>query len=208
MNSHHRQLYSCPVYRRDPYWVHCCSPFTINPLATLYDPMACSTTNTLMTYSCIVTSLSLNKRLRKPCIILKKCVDELKDWMTANMLSMNDSKTQYLPIVPKSAAWLLDEVNVIRIGDDTVTAARTVRNLGVHFDHQRDMNSQLSHVISACSYHLRNINHISPYLPTTTKERLELTIATLFSITLTPTIYRVFNGCTTRQRGLFCVVPD
>ena len=38
--------------------------------------------------------------------------------------------------------------------------------------------------------------------------RLDLTIATLFSITLPPTIYRVFNGCTTRQRGLFCVVPE
>ena len=103
---------------------------------------------------------------------IEKCVDQLKDWMTANMLSMNDSKTQYLPIVPKSAAWLLDEVNVIRIGDDTVTAATNVRNLGVYFDHHLDMNSQISHVISACSYHLRNINHISRYLPTTTKERV------------------------------------
>ena len=34
------------------------------------------------------------------------------------------------------------------------------------------MNSQTSHVISSCSYHLRNINHISRYLPTTTKERV------------------------------------
>ena len=92
--------------------------------------------------------------------------------MIANLLSMNDSKTQYLPTVPKSAAWLLDEVNVIRIGDDIVTAATTVRNLGVHFDHHLDMNSHTSHVISACSYHLRNINHISRYLPTTTKERV------------------------------------
>ena len=51
-----------------------------------------------------------------------------------------------MPIVPKYAAWLLDEVNVIRIGDDTVTAATTVRNLGVYFDHHLDMNSQISHV--------------------------------------------------------------
>ena len=56
---------------QDPHWVHCCSPFTFNPLATLYDPMACSITNMPMTYSYIVTSLSLNKRLQKPCIILK-----------------------------------------------------------------------------------------------------------------------------------------
>ena len=55
--------------------------------------------------------------------LIEKYVDELKDWMTTNLLSVNDSKTQYLPIVPQSAAWLLDEVNVIRIGDDTVTAA-------------------------------------------------------------------------------------
>ena len=103
---------------------------------------------------------------------IEKCVDELKDWMTANMLSMINSKTQYLPIVPKSAAWLLDEVNVIRIGDNTVTAATTVRNLDVHFDHHLYMNPHISHVISACSYHLRNINHISRYLPTTTKERV------------------------------------
>ena len=73
---------------------------------------------------------------------IEKCVDELKDWMTANLLSINDSKTQYLPIVPKSAARLLDGINVIRIGDNTVTAATTVRNLGVHFDRHLDMNSQ------------------------------------------------------------------
>ena len=60
---------------------------------------------------------------------IEKCVDELKDWMTANLLSMNDSNTQYLPIVLKSAAWLFDEVNVIRVGDDTVTAATTVHHI-------------------------------------------------------------------------------
>ena len=35
-----------------------------------------------------------------------------------------------------------------------------------------DMKSHTSHVISACSYHLRNINHISRYIPPTTKERV------------------------------------
>ena len=164
MNSHHRHLCSCPVYRRDPYWVHCCSPSTFNPLATLYESMACSTTNTPMTYC----HFALTKQaLAEAVHHIEKCVDELKDWMTANLLSMNDSKTQYMPIVPKSAAWLLDEVDVTRIGDDTVTAATTVRNLGVHFDHHLDMNSQISHVISACSYHPRNIN-VVPELTNTT----------------------------------------
>ena len=103
---------------------------------------------------------------------IEKCVDELKEWIATNLLSMNDRKTQYLSIVPTSAAWLLYEVNVIRIGDDSVTAVTTVGNLGVHFYHHLDMNSQISHVISACSYNMRNINHINRYLPTTTKEHV------------------------------------
>ena len=82
---------------------------------------------------------------------IEQCVDELNDWMTANLLSMNDNKTQYVPIVPKYAAWLLDDVILSRICDDTVTAATTVRNIGVHFDHHLDTNSQISHVISASS---------------------------------------------------------
>ena len=35
---------------------------------------------------------------------IEKCVDELKDWMTANLLSMNDSKTQFLPILTTNLA--------------------------------------------------------------------------------------------------------
>ena len=116
---------------------------------------------------------ALNKQaLAEAVHHIEKCVDELKEWMTANLFSMNDRNTQYLPIVPTSAAWTLDEVNVIRIGDDSVTAVTTVGNLGVHFDHHLDMNSQISHVISACSYNMRNINHINRYLPTTTKEHV------------------------------------
>ena len=43
--------------------------FYVQPIGDII--RACSITNTPMTYSYIVTSLSLNKRWRKPCIILK-----------------------------------------------------------------------------------------------------------------------------------------
>ena len=98
-------------------------------------------------------------------------------WMSANSLSMNDSNTQYLPIVPKSIACLVDRVK-IRVGEDIVTAATSVRNLGVYFDRHLDMNSHVSHVISACSFHLRNINHISRYLPKAAQERVVNAIIT------------------------------
>ena len=80
----------------------------------------------------------------------------------------------------------------------------------------RAMNSHISHVINACSYHLRNINHISRCLPTTTKEgvinalitsRLDYCKSRLYN-TSANNIYRVFNGCTMRLLGIFCVVPE
>ena len=48
-------------------------------------------------------------------------------------MCMNDGKTQYLPIVPKSAAALVDG-SVIRVGVSTITASRCVQNLGVFID--------------------------------------------------------------------------
>ena len=76
------------------------------------------------------------------------------------------------------------------------------------YHHHLGMNSQISHTISACSYHLRTINHISRYLPTTTKERVTNALITSRIDYCHPLPYRVFNGFTTRQRGLFCVVPE
>ena len=43
--------------------------------------------------------------------------------MTWNSMCMNDSKTHYLPILPKSAAALVDD-NVNRVGVSTITTSR------------------------------------------------------------------------------------
>ena len=70
-------------------------------------------------------------------------------------------KTQYLPIVPKSADAIVDK-SVIRVGTATITASLCVQCL--------DMKKQVSQAISACSFHLSNINQISRFLPRPTKE--------------------------------------
>ena len=57
-------------------------------------------------------------------------------------MCMNDGKTQYLPIAPKSAAALVDG-SVIHIGVSTITASRCVRNLGVFIDRHLDMIKQV-----------------------------------------------------------------
>ena len=46
---------------------------------------------------------------------MEDCLDEVKVWMALNSIFMNDGKTQYLPIVPKSADAIVDK-SVIRVG--------------------------------------------------------------------------------------------
>ena len=102
---------------------------------------------------------------------MEDCLDEVKVWMARNSMFMNDGKTQYLPIVPKSADALVDK-SVIRVGTATITASLCVQCLGVCIDRHLDMKKQVSQTISACSFYLRNINQISRFLPRPTKERV------------------------------------
>ena len=107
---------------------------------------------------------------------MKDCLDDIKQWMAWNSMCMNDGKTQYLPIAPKSTAAL---GSVIRVGVSTVTASRCVRNLGVFIDRHLDMKKQMSQTVSARSFYLRHINEISRFLPKPTKERIVNAIITL-----------------------------
>ena len=73
---------------------------------------------------------------------MEDCLDEVKVWMTRNSMFMNDGKTQYLPIMPKSADAIVDK-SVIRVGVVTITASHCVQCLGVCIDMHLDMKKQL-----------------------------------------------------------------
>ena len=61
---------------------------------------------------------------------MENCLDEVKVWMARNSMFMNDGKTQYLPIVPKSADAIVDK-SMIRVGMATITASPCVQSLSV-----------------------------------------------------------------------------
>ena len=86
-----------------------------------------------MISSCIVTATALGTTLRH----MEDCLGVVKHYVY-----MNDSKTDYLPVVPETAAALVVDT-VIRVGDATTTASRYVRNLGVIIDRHLDFKKQL-----------------------------------------------------------------
>ena len=102
---------------------------------------------------------------------MEDCLDEIKVWVARNSMLMNGGKTQYIPIVPKSADAIVDK-SVIRVGAATITASLCVQCIGVCMYRHLDMKKQVSQTISACSFYLRNINQISRFLPRSTKERV------------------------------------
>ena len=86
-------------------------------------------------------------------------------------MCINAGKRDNFPIAPRYAA-AIDDGTVIRVGVSTITAWRCVRNLDVFIDRHLDMKTQVSQVISACSFYLRHINQISRFLHKPTKERV------------------------------------
>ena len=80
---------------------------------------------------------------------MEDCLDDIKEWMAWNNMCMNDGKTHYLPIPPKSAAALVDG-SVIRVGVSIISVSRRVRNIGVFIDRHLDLKKQVSQTVSAC----------------------------------------------------------
>ena len=84
---------------------------------------------------------------------------------------MNDTKTEILPVIPKSAPVILSGL-LVRVGTDEVSAAKLVRKHDVYLDRYLYMAVQVSHTISTCSLHLRNIGLIHHYLTRPIAERV------------------------------------
>ena len=69
-------------------------------------------------------ALSLSNAVHR----IEKCIDELKEWMSANYLQMNDSKSEILPVIPRHKTNMTEGLRV-RVCSDYVTAVRHVKNL-------------------------------------------------------------------------------
>ena len=87
-----------------------------------------------------LTATALSATLRR----MENCLDVVN-------ICMNNNKTEYLPVIPKTAAaTALVAGSFIRVGDATITASRFVRNVGVVIDRHLDFKKQVSSNVSVC----------------------------------------------------------
>ena len=123
-----------------------------------------------LTYHCYaddtqvyITFKPSSEAWKKAISKIELCVQDIKDWMTINLLKLNDSKTELIVFAPKHLRQHCQNMN-IKIEDINVEPAPHVRNLGVVFDQTLSMEKHVNSVSRTCHYHMRNIGRIRRYL--------------------------------------------
>lgn len=91
--------------------------------------------------------------------------------MVKHKLKLNDDKSEFIRL---SSPHNNKEINgiKIKIGEETLIASNSVRNLGVLMDCVFDMEAHITSVCQACYFHLRNIGTIRRYLTADTAAQI------------------------------------
>ena len=94
---------------------------------------------------------------------LETCLHEIRLWMAANWLKLNDSKTELITFGSKSN---LPHLNVqsVTVGDSSISNCSSVKSIGAHLDASLNMDKQISAVCKSSWYALYQISKIRKYL--------------------------------------------
>jgi len=122
--------------------------------------------------STLISSLSLNHHLyadatqlflsfRPPdfdssVTHLKNALQHISSWMTANLLTLNSSKSEFLLIGLQQ--------QLTKIHNCSLNTTDSARNLGFIFDSHLTFSYQISSLSKSCYYHIRELRCIRPYL--------------------------------------------
>ena len=100
---------------------------------------------------------------------------ELKAWLNHNRLHLNDYKTEVLVITTPSCANKHSATDVI-VGDSIIRPTAVARNIGVMFDNELSLKSQVSKLCQVAFFYIRRIRSIRDCL---TQHATELLIHSL-----------------------------
>jgi hypothetical protein len=98
--------------------------------------------------------------------VMKQCTDDVKSWMTANKLKLNDDKTEAMLISSSKMASKVSHCSSIVIGTSNISFSASVRDLGFHLDCHLEMKAHVQNVIKTANFELRKIGSIRCYLTT------------------------------------------
>ena len=98
-------------------------------------------------------------------------MNDIQAWMQSHSLKQNLAKCEFLVFGSKAQLNKID-VESISFSGHTINLSQTCRNLGVIFDSNLTMSSQISNICKSVRYQLRNIGFIRKYLSRSATEKI------------------------------------
>ena len=83
---------------------------------------------------------------------MQSCISDVKAWATANMLKLNDSKTELMLVTSKRSKHLHNLPTSITIGNAQIPFKQSVKNLGFTLDCHLTMNAHVSNIARTCYF--------------------------------------------------------
>ena len=97
----------------------------------------------------------------------QSCISDAKAWASANMLKLNDNKTELVPVSSKRTKRLHSLPTSITLGNAQIPFKQSVKNLGLKLDCHHTMNAHVSNIARTCYVELRRLASIRRFLTST-----------------------------------------
>ena len=94
---------------------------------------------------------------------IQSCISDVKAWVTANMLKLND-KTEFMLVTSNRTKHLNNLPTSITIGNAQVPFKQSVKNLGFTLDCHLTMNAHVTNIARTCYFELRRLASIRSFL--------------------------------------------
>ena len=98
---------------------------------------------------------------------MQSCVSDVKAWATANMLKLNDNKTELMLVTSKRTKHLHNLPSSITIGNAQIPFKQSVKNLGFTLDCHLTLNAHVSNIARTCYFELCRLASIRRFLTST-----------------------------------------
>ena len=98
---------------------------------------------------------------------MQSCISDVKAWATANLLKLNDSKTELMLVTSKRSKHLHNLPTSITMVNVQIPFKQSVKNLGFTLDCHLTMNARFSNIARTCYFELRRLASIRRFLTST-----------------------------------------
>ena len=106
-------------------------------------------------------------RISKLLHSMQSCISDVKAWATANMLRLNDNKTELMLVTSNRTKHLHNLPTSITIGNAQIPFKQSVKNLGFTLDCHLTMNAHVSNIVRTCYIEQRRLASIRRFLTST-----------------------------------------